>query len=66
MTKPLPCPVCGRVPEASFRQDNPGFKDTHRIECYQPNNNDYHLVEAFGGTKAAAIRRWNKLVGKKA
>lgn len=66
MNKPLPCPVCGRMPELSSKDDSYLLSSRHLVECYQPNNNDYHLVEAFAGTKSAAIRRWNKLVGKKA
>lgn len=68
MTKPLPCPVCGRLPVVE------GIGDQHwAASCYAIGDMKALATKApeidiiaYGESRSAAIRRWNTLVGKKA
>lgn len=64
MTKPLPCPVCGKLP---MIDSNELGETTALCTQYQTEGIDtitYHELVAYGLSEAEGIERWNKLVGK--
>jgi hypothetical protein len=61
--EPLPCPVaaCGRTPRVSERVLN---GDGWLVECYSIGSRDEHAVGVRRATRPAAIRAWNRYVGR--
>lgn len=62
MTKILPCPFCGEIPEIS-EYTSPKSKDTILFEVYCTNEDCY--VESRTGeksTKELAIECWNRRI----
>ena len=60
---PLPCPVaaCRRPPSVSERVLN---GDGWLVECYSVGAREEHAVSIRRATRPAAIRAWNRYVGR--
>lgn len=59
--KPIPCPVCGKLPKVSPWAIAP---QAWRAQCERANLTTYHCTTADGKGEEAAIKNWNRYVGR--
>ena len=60
-TKPIPCPVCGKLPKTG---PCPYFNGRWRAQCERSTKTTDHCITADGKGKDAAIKNWNRYVGR--
>ena len=60
-TMPIPCPICGKLPKTG---PCPYFNGRWRAQCERNTKTTDHCITADGKGKEAAIKAWNRYVGR--
>lgn len=60
-TKLLPCPICGKLPKVGSYRFFPG---QYRVQCERSTKTADHCITADGKGVDAAIKNWNRYVGR--